>query len=803
MRRLRLTLNHAQDRVRRPRIGVTARGWDFADDPGLSVCPATGAVRLRANFERPEFQTSNSGVYRKLGLADYDLFDQNVPAGEFRAFGFDHEEQFIQYFGENLAGVAALTTDAYAGDQGWAVAVYAYSSGTEQAEALLECGWAEEADGATGPSVRLFNDGQIQVWHDGVRRATASLSGTAGFGRAVRQYMLVTMERGRGRDLVVRTSLGGAAAIRCDWVDPEDSASRLLPAGRFWWRVPSGGATVSACPIVYDLEGSASTRVYALAEPPGLGETLQDLTGSDRFAIANLAHIVGHPQGGAGTASLRSEDDSGPFVPDGAARLCRARLDLASLDDGVTSPWVWGTHLAYGPVLASTPDEEVDLLAEGLVASAIRLDLPDSAEGLRAEWDVLGPDALEALAPGASVGEGVPVRIDEYDPDGALEPIVWLDGETTAPARRDAYRAQGSRVSMRAVDLLAAARESKARETLPFDGMPLCRPATDGVSAVLLALRELGIRDENTDLPDLDYRLPDVPSGGADRAPGGDWNLAAGEGDAWGQVLDRLFGRAPNVVYGMRPLEPGSYGFKAFEPDATPAPVATLYRSVAAAQAAEPGLSEADAARRLYDDLRTSPLPLEANEVRVTGYDPGARAPIAAVGIWSESADPTLPAVDRPRGWLGRRRDIEYGDPGLTTMAECQRLCQSLYDAATTVADVDSYSAQMPTRTDGTPVWRGEEVELDDHQGGGAARAVRTSSWSVDLADESGAGDLPGQERGASRIASLAGGALLGHGGVGAFEIASLAAERAAGARRFRGFGLMEGVSPVAVGTVS
>jgi hypothetical protein len=790
-----MTLNHAQRRVSRPRIGVTARGVDFQEDGRLSVCPATGAVRLRANFEEDAFETSNAGVYQKLAEADWDFTNLNA-SGEFQDAALASTGlRYVRFFGENTAGVAGVTKAAYSADQGWAIGVFAYGAGAEQAGQLIEMGWNSTPSGAvSGPSFRFYLDGRVEMWHDGVRQASGSLSGTAGFGRSSLEFVLITIERGRGRDVIVRTSKSGAVAFRADWVDADDPLSVMFPAGKFWWAIDRGGAMVMACPIVYQTTAYAETRTYVMAEAPGVGETLEDFTGSDRFTALNDAHLIGHPQGGSATVSLRKVDGTA-FVPDGIERSCRVRLALTSGDAGIRSPWVWGVHLAYPCIVELTDDDPV--VINSVLGGPVRLELPDGPEGLSATFDVRNPEALEALAPGASVQEGTPIKIELWDPDEVDDPIILLDGELVPPEMTDAHVREGSRLSFRAIDRLRAAWNDKAREALPVDGMPMCRPVGSGISAVLLFLRQTGC-DDGAVLPDLDWTLPDVPGSGRESLPSGEFNLSVASGNTWGDMLERLFSRAPLVVWGMRPTGLDAYGFKAVEVSDSDVPIATVYRSVADAQAADPGLSDREAERLLYDELRTIPLPLEGNDVRVTGYDPGKQAPIAAHAVWAESVDPTVAVADRFRGWLGRHRSVEYGDPALTTLDDCQRVCEGLFEQVAAARDLDSLQACLPVDSNGVPIWRGELLTIDDHQDSGDARDSRTSAWSVDLYDESGMGYMAGQEQPPYRPCRWSGGALLGYGGVAAWQITSLAQDRARSAQRYKGFGSVLGVSLVA-----
>jgi len=809
-RRIRVLVNHAQPRVRRPRLGITARGSDFEEfSQDLVVCPATGAVRLRANFERVEFHTTNTGAFQKLDLTDYSFVDLNAGTTDWREFGFNHDKQFVTYTGQNLLGVGALTVDEYAADQGWVISNYCYSSGTESDEVLIEFGWNDAVDSDMGPSVRIYADGRIEVWYDGELYARTSLSGGNGYSKPLLEYLTFTVERGRGQDMIIRSSKGAAATIRCDWVDPEDSGSVMFPAGHFWWFVPKGAVTVMTCPIVYEEAAEPGwvygySRVYRLAEAPETGEVLEDLTGSDRFSSVDNAHLIGHPQGGDAKFDLMDATGLAAFVPDGIEADCMIRIGLKSLDGGVKSPWVWGLHAAFPALIESTSDDEVDVTH--LLSDAIDARLSDSSDGLTCSLEFRDLDALELLAPHITESEATPVRIEEYDPDEVDAPITWLDGELSTPVIRDGLNREVSRCSFEAVDRLSGAREDKCRESLPFDGMPLSRPVEDGVSAILLVLRAMGISDLNGDtieLPDLDWRLPDVPGDGKVFLPTTEWNMSAENGDQWGDVLERLFGRVPQVVWGMRPLSPAVYGFKAFEPLDTDVAISTLYRSVADAMAADAELTEEEAVRLLYDRGDSTLLPLEGNEVRVTGYDPAKRAPIAALAVWEESADPTTAPADRFKGWLGKRRSVEYGDPGLTRLEDCIRVNENIYNLVTASRSLDHYWSQLPRDADGLPIWRGEIVDLDKFLNIAEVRSVRTSAWNVRLGDESGLGYVDETEQPPSRLANISGGAMLGYGGATSWEIVELARGRVKESKRFRGFQFINSISPVQVGILT
>lgn len=798
-RLLKVTMNHAQPRVKRPRIGITARGSDFLAGDGLIVCPATGAVRIRANFEKPEFQTTNTGVYVKLGSGELDTIDGNSPAGTwYDDGGMDHANQFNYWEppegSENTSGVGLITKTARAKDEGFAVGLFAYSAGNEQDGVMLDMGWSDTANATTGLALRFYYDSRVELWHDGKYLATRSMSGTQGYSRAAQQYVLITAERGRGQDLVVRTSIGGACTFRCDWVNPDDSESALMPDNKFWVYVPKGLARLMLCPIRYESSGFALTSKYIMAEPPGTGESLYAFEASDRFDEVDNAHLMGHPQGGTAAFALMKPDGTTSFAPNGVDDECRLKLTLNSGGGNLSTPWVWGVHAAYGPIVESTSDSEVDL--GQFLSSAVTLSLPDSAEGLTADFEVYDLAALELAAPTCTEVEGTPVKITLEN--GTDDPVVLLDGEALPPKIKDSSTPESMRARFRIIDRLAAARTLKVREALPFDGMPFCRPVGDGISAVRIVLEEIGFDSSEMDLADFNYTMPDVPGDGDRLNPTGEWNCSANNGDLWGEVLDRLFGRVPLAIYGLKPYPSGAYKFRAFEPDDADTVVATVYRTAAAAIAAE-SITEAEAVPKLYDEAGSEPLPIEGNEARVTGFDPATRAPIAAVKRWADSQDPTLAPADRFRGWLGRPRTVEYGDPGLTRLEDCRKVCDGLYAAIAAARSLDSLTAQLPLDSDGIPVWRGDFLACDDWLGGGVARNVRVASWSCDLADESGQGDAPGSETPPSRIAHISGGALLGYGGTAPWEIIQRAEQRAKTSTRMRGFGAIGLVSAVKV----
>lgn len=719
-RRLRVSVDHAQRRVSRPGIPFAAKGFDFleGDLSDAWISPVTGRIQPIPNIEEAGFQTSNAGPFKKFLKADYTFVDDNPspPANVWSDANPVDEMRGVHYTGDNLEGAGAVTVSSWTENQGFAVFAYSHSSGLEQKGPLIEFGWGTLTDYAIGTSCRIFHDGRAEIWKDGAMMARGSFSGGGyepgsvrggSYQRASNEYLMIRAEIVSGRYLLLTSSLGGVFQFACPWADPSlADPEPVTPAGKWWWYVPQGSASVIAAPVYYKLGAYAVSPLYRLSEAPGTAAGVHQRT---------------IPGDGLSSLTLKAADGSAAYDP--GSRDIRFRLDLSP------GAWVDGLAGIFPPLTVEMPD--TDALDVTDLVIDWDFDLPDGPEGISMEVEFLG------AAPVADIKEreGRPYLVELLPfGDDTMPPVTLLDGIAGPPQWRDGLTELHERLRFSVRNRLSLLQEAIVRTVMVFDGLPLCQPVGSGVSAVYLAAKEAGYPDSRIVLPDLGYTIPETPPQRA-----GEWNMAADVGDSWSDVLTRLMDLASHCIWGERPGLSG-LEFYVIEPDDSDPPAVTLYRSPEQAEddGFTPPENELMSFPWHYDDHSADKLPREANLVRITGYDPAADKGIQTYISDDNSRDPLGdPSAD---GHLGFTREFAYTDPGITTQDAANRVAENVWRAVGRKKLLESWRSFFLTAPSGVPVWRGDVVCLKGGAKDGGDTFPRVSGFQLSPVDESGEG---------------------------------------------------------------
>jgi hypothetical protein len=116
--------------------------------------------------------------------------------------------------------------------------------------------------------------------------------------------------------------------------------------------------------------------------------------------------------------------------------------------------------------------------------------------------------------------------------------------------------------------------------------------------------------------------------------------------------------------------------------------------------------------RPSYSNLNQQILPLEANEVRVTGFNSFTKKPIQAVIFDAASWDPVV--WPRPANWVGERRPLGYADPKLTTQTSVNAACSGIFDLVSQSQYIVEFDCpKILIHSSGMPMWRGDKVNLE------------------------------------------------------------------------------------------
>ncbi|RYD69231.1 MAG: hypothetical protein EOP84_28865, partial [Verrucomicrobiaceae bacterium] len=391
-----------------------------------------------------------------------------------------------------------------------------------------------------GVAIRIMVDGRVFIKRGDTIVGRGSLAGGgyqpgtvrgSGYFSPNDEYVMIRVEVSNNRFLLISTSKGGVFQFPCPWALEGEP---VLPAKKFAWFLPVGGASIVSAPVIYGF-----TDPYAVSPPYKLQEVPTD-TGTVGDVLT--AYIL--PNGPC-TVSLVMDD--GVTTYDRVADSFRVRIDFDA------PHFVSGASGAYPRIREDTPDEPIDV--SDWVISCSPVGPEDGPQGLMADLALRG----DAPVPELTEAELRPVRLTYYphpdDPDAPNE--IVFDMVASAPDWDDGLEPEQTIVRFKLTDRMQLVREAQVSESVPFDGLPLCRPIADGESIVTIALREGGITNEELeDLPEVLnsfgdlYLIDDTPSQRA-----GEWNFSAEVGDLWSDVLERAFGFAPEIIWGLKPTE--------------------------------------------------------------------------------------------------------------------------------------------------------------------------------------------------------------------------------------------------------
>ncbi len=724
---LALTLDHEQPRVVRDRIaalisgkyepalvsGKAASGWsqtygtkDANDDLLTWVDPVTGTLMLTPAPLLAAWNQNRSGIYARLTTTDY--------TGLTGSHWKDHQADGANsnYVTSDGTTEAAVTTATYAKNRGFYISWYNYSFGNDN-EVYLECGWNSSASSASGVSLKIFINGRIEVYKNGLLVSKANQTITGNNPSADRKYVSLLLIPFRKRELLVydiRAQDGFSHVF--DDIDEDDEDPTITDATNFWWNVPKGNASVECAPLQFPASAYRPSYVVYFGTPPPAG---QDPT------------ITVYSTNGTATGSMvQSTDPTTTFTADGTTAKARLRVDLTAGSSQTQTPFVYGV-LGEWPADIGYTDASEETLLEDYTLSA-RLEAPESPDGMRLQITLKSPDEID---PGQIAGlltvSNRPIiaqvgnDTDGYVPlfDGVTMPVPW--SESTSDATR--------RVQMEARGLWRLLENYHFSEATPLDGLTI-------TEAFKFLCTSAGIPEDRLDVEDDPTTLP-IANGSR-----GDWSTLINIYDTPAEWIGRLKDAYVGTWFiGEVPTEDGVTKLKFASPEGLgDASKFTLFDNYQDAydQLVLEGYSAGDAAQlsfqRWAQTIKYSSLEPEANEVWVMGLDPRTFLPIVARYKDTDSQDPTLPPSARPDNWLGEIRKAGYGQKILSTQTAVNAACTLLASRLTVRRYLAEFSCEMMfDASTGLPIWRGDVVTLPD---GNDYRIVSLSvTWDVEDPD--------------------------------------------------------------------
>lgn len=695
-------------RVTRPLMSVMV-GPDQWDEitPGSDwyIDPLTQTALLRPYQLRSEWYTSATGNYARLGRADYRtqagaaLSANDWAENQVRLAG----DIFLESLGVNTA---VYTLVSHPRNRPFVLEFFiAEQKGL--GDVALECGWGEVGASDT-VSLRVYGSGQAEVWKGtallGKYSVAAGLMETrtateTGAGKVLDRFLRLVLLPVPPRRLLVFSDDGGGFVHTFEDL-PQDTLSTITAAGRFWWRVAQGKASVQCAPLTFPTSGYGYSIVQTFPEAPPVlstfdGNIAASLPGYG--TVPTIAASLVLPGGGA-------------YTPDGSIR--DVRLKVAITGDGTNTAYVGAADLGLLPGTALTNAEHVVDIADAVQRISIRV--PEGLDGAQADIEIKRKASALSLAwLSTGVNRPLSVRVD----DGASGPmsnlfVGLLDAVTDkqGPRENAAPDAYSRPIGWSAKDLTAQ---------LLGAIYTLDAPALDGLflhDAVGRLLQHAGIPVGEMDLEATTLLVPYNWTAPVE------WNYQPKAGDNVAGWLRKLHeDLAPTWFMGFRPTQAG---------------VKFVFRS-------ETGLGTTPKADIwLHRDGQTNVLPCrsfeesfhppEATRISVYGWDAGTKTFL--LDSWSDTAleDPTLLPEDRPEGWWGQVAPLVLVEPRLTTPASVTAAKEQLVQRVGTSQYLAEWRCPLLLDSAAVPLWKGDVVRVR-RQDGSVRGIYRILEFSGDL----------------------------------------------------------------------
>ena len=679
-------------RVQRSVMAMRADGntWDAYDlatgtprDADVFVDPISKTAMLCPRSASPDWDTTATGDYARLALADYEteagtaLTSAHWVENHRRIPG----DIYLENRGVNYA---VFTRDTWTANRGFYLSLF-LPQGTGAGEVSLQFGWGEiGAEGSVG--VWVLASGRALVYKRAagdsasllkgeysvgssvtVRKAPATAGAPKGdiVGRVINLHAIPC----RRRDLLVFTTGGGGFVHSFADLDPEE-VNMITPAGRFWWRVPSGKASVQAAPLTYPEAGTLYSLPYPLREPVESGATVVAEFGSDQAGYGTTAF----------TSSLVDATSGAAWTPGTAADALRIKAELSG--DGVATPFLSYVLRTINPLVVNTADDEADVADQVREVSVTVGEDPASVSG-RVLFKPGGHKAEIFADRDITRRNNRPVRIT-------------VDGKELVTGRLLRPALDEGKWTDDAADVLEAElRDQWAQlEACTFEEEPTPLDGLTVTDAIERLLDWAGIPDEERDIEAAAYTIP-ITTGVSQ----GEWSYQPRVGDTVAKWLLRLWRDfAVEWFMGFVPTATGPvFRFR------SPSGMGTTHKAEIFVDRF--GDDERLACRRFREET----LPPAATRVAVIGYDPRLQQYYRFREIIPELEDPTDASAD---GWVGEVCPVGVYDPRLSTADAVERFGENLVEALTVPLYLADWDSNLLLDEDGVPLWKGDVVRV-------------------------------------------------------------------------------------------
>lgn len=673
----------------------TGPSWDMYGSGTTSFLDmVTQTGMLVPNTLRPEWMVSGSAPYSRLGTADYNGLTAGAWANHSVKFDGDH----YCYRVSGTALEQATTKTSWPINQPMFVSWYSFNAGND-ARVEIECGWGTAA---TDPKLRVWSNGNVEVWKGGLqvgdgnlydnayyRKVAGPNTPSAGVSKSLAgQFVDLHLIPCRRRELLVLSNQGGGF----NWVFSDmsaDSVGTITPTGPFWWYVPGTAVSVQCAPIRFPASGTIYGPARTLRYAPGTADTPAFRCWWDAPGSGSVS----------ATASMVQGTSTAAFVPDGTAKSCRVAITLAG--DGTVTPYLYAAEAVWPSGTVSTYNASTEITPWVCGEPAPELEVGEGPDGTWLTCTIKSPiTGAGGTAPNIQYLANRPGRVTYGSVTlvaGRWQVIDWEEAHTDA-ARR---------LHMRLSDGWLATERYTIIEPRPEDGWTLDQAYREYAALPGFAGPGGSVSGTaNWSVEASTLKLGSVPSPSQD-----EWGSIPDIGETAGGRMKRIWEDFDRLSFvGWRPGTASQWPqFYRMQTLGTVSS-GTIWTQVGymGGSAGTVPVAAGGTTSLVCRRYTERPIEPEANDIRVTGYDPRTGTVLQAHLFDLAAQDPTTAPASRPSNWRGEITPYGFMDPSITSMELAVAAGTILYERLSQVRWEAEWESSFLLAPNGRPLWRGD-----------------------------------------------------------------------------------------------
>lgn len=705
---MKFTIDTRQERMSAARLSVFVKGSHFSSElsNGVYVDSVTNSLMLRPRPLDPEWVTSNSGNYTKYALADFTVTD----ASKWENRSSQHIAGNWVSAKDNAYFAPLITNNAVGKNNGLYFSYFSAGSGNYLA---YKIGYGNTAEDTSGLHFEIYSNGVIKLF----RGDTFVGSGTISTKNSKTRQ---SSENDQGRveqDSVVEVLIipcrnnsilflspvnGGGFLLSLDDIilsgvpDPE-----ITPNQKVWISPQEGVVQFLFTPIRYHTTGYSISKTVSFFEPPVESDTLQEYEDS----ILGVVPFRIIREGFQNNLNAELLDSTGqfPFDPDGEGQIVRIKTTLNTADP-FRNLTVYGVEIAYNLLTDFTDDsEEKDLT---LYCNDWELDVSETGElTLNATYspNTLDDDFEEPV--NIVKSQFRPCRFeyshDVTGPDLVINGYMFANTHKVHPDdffQLD-FEVYGPEYALKAYQFV---------EELSLDKMTLSGGLKFLVRFGLFKNPDIHPESELVyNIEETDFIIGQVMPENCDESA---YPIKVGA-NPLDEIINLIDTFANNWVWGFRPIEDGKYEFFAGTPEYIYGePVVTVFCDNESYQE-----NETDSYLFVAKSLEKAYIPIEANDVRITGQHPVSKELFQIFTRDRDSQRITTPPSQRPDNWAGMMLRVGYADESFYSEELAEALLPDYFNRLSSLnLSVEFEGALYYSTQKNRFAWVGDVISLDN-----------------------------------------------------------------------------------------